>query len=57
MKVNVIQSSTYMAILGKIILIIPAAYKFLIPEDSELDYEMPDAFVTMCVFRLLPQCK
>jgi len=36
-----------MAILGKIILIIPAAYKFQIPEDSELDYEMTHVFVTM----------
>ena len=57
MKVNLIQSSTYMAIVGKIILIIPAAYKFQIAEDSELDYEMSNTFVTMCDFRLFPQCK
>jgi len=41
-----------MAISGKIILIIPATYKFQTPEDFELDYEMSNAFVTMCDFRL-----
>jgi len=46
-----------MAISGKIIVIIPATYKFQIPEDSELDYEILNAFVTMRDFRLLPQCK
>jgi len=46
-----------MAISGKIILIIPAAYKFQIPEDCELDYEMSNVFVTMCDFKLLPQYK
>ena len=56
MRVNLIQSSTYMAIVGKIILIIPAANKFQIPEDSQLDYEMSNAFVTT-YFRLLSQCK
>ena len=57
MRVNLIQSSTYMAIVGKIILIIPAANKFQIPEDSQLDYEMSNAFVTTYDFWLLSQCK
>lgn len=46
-----------MASSGKIVLFTPAAYKFQITEDSELDFEMSNTFVTTCDFKVLPQCK